>query len=156
MAAIDLRAVSGAERMSTLSLMHSRFVMVLALVALAGCASSESAAPIVAAPSLSSKPSYFVGGRVTGLKGVGLVLRTAAGDHARVMADGEFAFGTPFENGARYAITIEREPISPVQSCVVEHASGKIAGKEPSDIVVTCSTVSFDDPPATDERRASN
>lgn len=142
--------------MTIVKVMQSRFVLaLLAIASLAGCASQETA-PVVAAPSLVSRPSYFVGGKVQGLKGVGLVLRTAAGDHARVMADGEFAFGTPFENGARYAITIEREPISPVQSCTVEHANGKIAGKEPSDIVVTCTTVSFDDPKEGDERSASN
>ncbi|HEY8079239.1 MAG TPA: hypothetical protein VIF62_34140 [Labilithrix sp.] len=116
--------------------------LVVLLSSLAGCAAPE-AAPVVAAPT--AAPSFYVGGHVTGLKGVGLVLRTANGDHATVTADGEFAFSVPVRNGASYTVSIEREPISPLQTCTVEHAAGRVKGKNAEEIDVTCSTVDFAD-----------
>ncbi len=146
MARIDGRTLVAPSRRRTLSLMFfgmSIRMLVLAASALfAGCAAPAETAPVVAAPT--AAPSYYVGGHVTGLKGVGLVLRAANGDHATVMADGEFAFSVPLANGASYTVSIEREPISPLQTCTVEHPAGRIEGKNAEEIAVTCSTVDFD------------
>ena len=107
-----------------------------------GCAAPQAAeAPVVAAPTTAR--SYYVGGRVTGLRGVGLVLRTAHGDHAFLNADGDFAFSVPLENGAAYTVSIESEPFSPLQSCVVEHPTGRIQGKDADELLVMCSTVTL-------------
>jgi deoxyhypusine synthase len=38
--------------------------------------------------------------------------------------DGKFVFGSRFENGSDYVVQIAREPISPVQSCVVDRGAG--------------------------------
>src|SRR4051794_9953169 len=95
----------------------SRLVMKLVAILLpalplAGCASAA-AAPEPAAPM--ARPEYVVGGHVSGLEGIGLSLRTSRGEEINVDDDGKFVFGGRLEDGASYAVTIAREPISPVQ-----------------------------------------
>lgn len=141
----------------------SRMVLaLLALAPLAACApaavSARDAVP-VAAPS--ARPLYFVGGRVSGLSGVGLALRSSSGEQIEVEADGKFVFASTLDDGSDYEITVGREPISPVQSCTVERSRGRIAGRNAMDVTITCTTASFDDPlpttaAAQPARQASN
>jgi hypothetical protein len=97
----------------------------------------------VAAPS--ARPLFFVGGRVNGLSGVGLALRNSRGEQIEVEADGKFVFASTLDDGSDYEVTVGREPIGPVQSCTVEHARGKITGKNAMDVTITCTTASFDE-----------
>jgi hypothetical protein len=131
--------------------MH-RFALVaslgLALVSLAGCAAEAREGARETTVAKPSRVSYVVGGHVSGLRGIGLVLVDSAGDEAPVTADGTFAFATPLDDGARFEVKIGREPISPAQSCSVARARGRIAGRPSMDVDVVCTTVSFEDPSA--------
>ena len=123
----------------------TRFVqMLLVFLPLTACASAPHAqAPTQATSTF--RPEYVVGGHVTGLRGIGLSLRSAGGEEIAVDDDGKFVFGKRLADGSAYAVRIEREPISPVQSCVVEHGAGTIASHNAMEIRVVCNAVSFDD-----------
>lgn len=125
-----------------------RLALVLVTLSLAACAPALS--PPAAAGSSSSSTSsvpaiYIVGGQVTGLRGIGLTLRDARGEEVKVREDGSFVFGTPLADHTPFAVTVGREPISPVQSCSVDHGAGKIAGRDAMEITIRCATMSFDD-----------
>jgi hypothetical protein len=87
---------------------------------------------------------YVVGGHVMGLRGIGLTLRDARGAEIKVDDDGRFVFGSRLENGSEYSVQIAREPISPVQTCFVDHGTGKIDGRNAMDLLVLCTTA-FED-----------
>lgn len=117
--------------------------VVLPVLPLTACA------PAAAEPAaVMGRAEYVVGGHVTGLRGVGLSLRTARGEEINVDDDGKFVFGARLEDGTTYAVTVGREPISPVQSCTVERGAGKIAARNAMHIEVVCSTISLDPAPA--------
>lgn len=121
----------------------------IALSLLAGCARRANDRVLV--PD-SYGSAYAVGGHVRGLDGIGLTLRSVDGEEVKIEADGKFVFGRRLDDRTAYAVTIVREPISPVQACIVERASGRIEGRNAMDIEVVCSTVTFDG--ATPEMRA--
>ncbi len=119
-----------------------------ALLPVFAVACAPAAVDQVAAPKPQIGPSYVIGGHVQGLRGIGLSLKISNGDEVKVDDDGKFVFGTWATEGSTYDVVIAREPISPVQSCVVENGTGRISGKNAMDIVVTCKEVSFEDPPS--------
>lgn len=119
------------------------------LLPLAACAPAVTAARVPAddaVPATLARAEYLVGGRVTGLEGIGLSLRISNGDEVRVDDDGRFVFGRRIEDGSDYEVIVAREPISPVQSCVVERGAGKVDGKNAIQISVVCTTSTFDEP----------
>ena len=128
-------------------------LLLAAALPLTACSSSMAVrepAPVTTTASAAAHrhPAYVVGGRVKGLEGIGLAVSNSRGQEIQVEDDGRFVFRTTLEDGADFHITIERQPISPAQTCVVEHASGKIAGKNALEATIVCSTVSFEDPSA--------
>jgi len=127
-------------------------VLLLAALPLAACSPSmvvKDSAPAAGKETGKGRHGAFVvGGRVKGLEGIGLVLRSSLGQEIQVEDDGRFVFRTTLENGAEFSVSVAREPISPAQSCVVEHAAGKIAGKNALETTIVCSAVSFNDTPA--------
>ena len=58
-------------------------------------------------------PTYTVGGTVSGLVGIGLVLRDNGGDNLAVTANGAFSFATGLADGAAYAVTVSTQPSEP-------------------------------------------
>lgn len=121
------------------------------LLPLAACAPAVTAAHEPAQDALSvdgARTEYVVGGRVAGLEGIGLSLHISTGEEVKVDDDGRFSFGRRLEDGRDYEVTIAREPISPVQSCVIERGAGTIEGKNATQIFVVCATSTFDEPPA--------
>ena len=130
--------------------MHRFALAALTLASLSafgtGCAAEAPAAARETTVARPSRVSYVVGGHVSGLRGIGLVLVDSAGDEASVTADGTFAFATPLDDGARFEVKVSREPISPAQSCSVQRAYGRIASRDAMEVEVTCTTVSFEDP----------
>lgn len=133
-------------------------LLLLAALPLSACAPSVATRHPVPATSTKAASDgttpdqrvYVVGGRVKGLEGIGLALGNARGQELQIEDDGRFVFRRTLEDGADFSVTIERQPISPAQSCVLEHAEGKIAGKNAMDTVVVCTTLSFDTTPAPD------
>jgi large repetitive protein len=88
-----------------------------------------------------AKNVYTVGGTVSGLTGMGLVLQDNAGDNLTVSANGTFTFPTSVASGNAYAVTVLTPPSSPAQSCVVTNGSGTITGIAVSNVTVACTNV---------------
>ena len=86
---------------------------------------------------------FAVGGTVTGLAGMGLVLQNNGGDDLAITADGPFMFRTPLESGAHYAVTVSGQPGVPSQTCSVTSGSGSVGNTAVMDIQVTCVTRTF-------------
>ena len=83
--------------------------------------------------------AFTVGGKVTGLKGSGLVLHNG-GDSLTLLAGAtSYVFPTPVPSGERYAVTVTTQPTDPSQSCTVAHGSGTIDAADVTDVDVTCS-----------------
>lgn len=87
--------------------------------------------------------TYTIGGNVTGLTGSGLILENNGGDDLAVTADGAFTFATGLSNGAAYAVTVNTQPSSPTQNCVVTSASGTVATSNVTGVAVTCTTAAL-------------
>lgn len=86
----------------------------------------------------------IVGGTVSGLTGSGLVLQNNSGDELAIDADGEFAFATPLESGAQYAVTVLTQPQNPAQTCSIANATGIVGDADVTNVAVSCSTESFE------------
>jgi hypothetical protein len=94
------------------------------------------------AVSCASLPTHSVGGRVSGLRGIGLVLQNNARDDLPIQSDGEFTFPTRLESGATYNVSILTQPTAPLQSCTVANGTGTITG-DIRNVQVTCATAAF-------------
>jgi hypothetical protein len=86
---------------------------------------------------------YSVGGTVTGLVGMGLVLQDNGGDNLTVAASGAFVFPSAVADGSAYSVSVLTQPTSPAQSCVVSASSGTVHGANVTNVAVTCTTSSF-------------
>jgi len=87
-----------------------------------------------------SANKFTVGGTVTGLAAVGLVLQNDGGDNLTVSANGSFAFATPLSSGSAYSVTVLSDPASPSQNCVVTAGAGTVGSANVTTVVVTCTT----------------
>ena len=90
-----------------------------------------------------STSDFSVGGTVRNLEGTGLVLRNNGGDELTIDASGTFAFDTALPTGARYDVTIARQPHDPDQTCSVSNGSGVVGDGNVTSIVVNCETRDF-------------
>ena len=88
-------------------------------------------------------PTYTIGGTAAGLSGTGLVLQNSGGNNLTVTANGAFTFSTGLATGAAYAVTVQTQPSSPTQTCVVANGSGSVSGANVANVTVTCTTNSF-------------
>lgn len=84
-----------------------------------------------------------IGGTVTGLAGTGLVLTDNGGDDLPIAGNGAFAFTTPLERGASYAVAVESQPSIPTQICSVSRGSGTTGDGDVTDVQVSCSVSTF-------------
>ena len=87
--------------------------------------------------------TYFVGGKVTGLRGSGLTLTNNASESLPIGADGSFRFAVPVASGSGFAVAASAQPLTPSQTCVVAGGSGQVGGADVTSVVVTCTTNSF-------------
>jgi hypothetical protein len=86
--------------------------------------------------------SFAVGGTISGLAGT-VVLQNNLGDDLTLSANGTFAFPTPVQSGAPYAVTVKTQPSSPTQVCVVADGSGTVGSSNVTSVTVTCTTSVF-------------
>lgn len=88
---------------------------------------------------------YAVSVRVEGLAGSGLVLRNNAADDLALSANGPATFSMQVAADAGYAVTVQRQPTSPVQVCSVVNGVGTAGPTASSvdDVRVVCATSSF-------------
>jgi pimeloyl-ACP methyl ester carboxylesterase len=87
-------------------------------------------------------PSFTVGGTVTGLVGVGLILERVSGASStqlRVNANGPFTFLFPeLFGGNDYEVRVKTQPGNPAQVCTVVNGTGVIADADVTDVQVNC------------------
>jgi hypothetical protein len=86
---------------------------------------------------------FTIGGTVSGLAGMGLVLVDNGGDDLPIGADGSFTFPTPLANGATYAVTVSTPPSMPAQTCAITKGTGKVKGADVTTVNVACTTSTF-------------
>ncbi len=80
--------------------------------------------------------TYFIGGTVSGLSAVGLVLQNNGGDDLTITSNGSFVFSQPLTNGTGYNVTINSQPNG--QNCAVNNSSGTLMGDDVVDVAVNC------------------
>ena len=86
--------------------------------------------------------TFTVGGTVSGLTGLGLVLQNNAANDLPVSANGSFTFSSAVASGGAYAVTIKTQPSSPSQTCSLSAATGTVTSSNVTSVVVTCVPVS--------------
>ena len=127
--------------MRTLSF-GSILALSLTLLACDDGTSSQDLGDLAATVDMASA-SYKVGGSATGLAGSGLTLTLNGAEDLAVSADGAFSFTSALHDGASYAVGIKTQPSAPSQKCVLEGASGVIAGASSTSVKLTCTTPKF-------------
>lgn len=92
-----------------------------------------------------STTTHTLGGTVSGLAGTGLVLRDTSGQTVNVTGTGNvsFTFPTALASGATYGVTVQTQPASPAQTCIVTNGSGTIGAANVSNVAVACSTNAY-------------
>jgi len=80
--------------------------------------------------------TYTIGGTVSGLAGIGLILQNNYGDNLIITSDGSFVFATALANGSNYNVTILTHPAE--QSCSVSNGSGTITEANVTNVIVRC------------------
>jgi Big-like domain-containing protein len=81
--------------------------------------------------------TYSITASVTGLLGSGLTLKLASGTPVNVSGNGVVTLATDLSTGTAYSVTIDTQPINPVQTCSVTGGSGNVAGAN-AKVTVSC------------------
>jgi hypothetical protein len=81
-------------------------------------------------------PTFTVGGHVSGVSSVGLVLEDNGAEPIALSTDGTFRFATSLPIGASYLVTVAQQPSG--QTCQIYFASGTIASDDVENIEVVC------------------
>jgi hypothetical protein len=79
-----------------------------------------------------------IGGTVTDLTGIGLVLQNNGSDDLPITADGPFTFATLLTPGGIYNVTVATNPRNPSQICSVTNGSGTVPAGPVTDVTVSC------------------
>jgi hypothetical protein len=87
-----------------------------------------------------AKPSYKIGGTVSGLTGTGLVLQNNGGDDLAISANGAFSFSKEVKKDAGYNVTVFVQPAG--QTCAVTNGTGT-AKSNVTDVAVNCAGNGF-------------
>ncbi len=87
--------------------------------------------------------THAIGGTVSGLLGMGLVLHTSLGEDLPVTANGAFVFAGRAAANTKYLVKAGQQPSSPLQVCSVGNAEGTIGDADVLNIAVVCSTSAF-------------
>ena len=85
-------------------------------------------------------PSYYVGGTVTGLSGIGAFIQLNGGNDLALSSNGNFNFIPAVNVNSTYNVTVLTQPSSPNQICTVSNESGTVSGGNVTDVTVTCTT----------------
>ena len=79
-----------------------------------------------------------IGGTVSDLVGIGLVLQNNGSDGLPITANGDFTFATELTPGSVYDVTVATQPTNPAQNCAVQNGSGPVPAEAVTDVAVTC------------------
>ncbi len=100
------------------------------------CGANDDCASDVCLDGACTVHSYTIGGTVSGLSGIGLVLSDNGGDSLAVTANGSYVFATPVASGQPYLVTVSTQPAG--QSCYVRSAAGTVGSAPVTSIDVVC------------------
>ena len=84
-----------------------------------------------------SPVALTLGGSVSGLVGSGLVLASDL-QALPIAANGTFQFTAPILSTGSYAVTVQTQPSSPAQTCVVTNGSGSQPVADVTNVQITC------------------
>ena len=87
--------------------------------------------------------TYTVGGAVSGLAGAGLTLQLGGASNLAVNSSGNFSFPTSLNSGSTYSVGVSAQPMNPSQTCAVANGSGTVGNTNVSNVMVTCTTNSY-------------
>lgn len=115
-----------------------------------GCGVTATAPPYTTAPATAhcTVTATFiegvtVGGTVSGLSGSGLALSLNGTETLPIAADGSFTFTSRVITGDTYNVTVQTQPSTPSQTCVVTNGSGTAAATNITDVAVACTTNTY-------------
>lgn len=83
--------------------------------------------------------TFTIGGSITGLVGTGLVLQNGTDTLPVAAGSKTFVFTNKVASGGSYAVTVQTQPGTPAQTCVVTSGSGT-ATANVTTVSVTCTT----------------
>ena len=118
-------------------------------LSLANCSSGTASSLDMSSPDMSNPPpdaavgSFTVGGNVTGLAGMGLVLQLNGAGDLPVDASGAFTFAGKIMTGASYAVTVKAQPTAPAQTCTVTSGSGTVGTANVAQVAISCVTNTY-------------
>ena len=88
-----------------------------------------------------TETSYTIGGTVTGLLGMGLILtNNSTNDFSP--NNGSFTFPRTYASGVIYNVRVKTQPRDPAQVCTVANGSGTIQDANVTNVVVSCAAPS--------------
>jgi len=87
--------------------------------------------------------SYKVGGTVSSLNGIGLMLRNNGGDDLAVSGNGSFTFSSQVISGNGYNVTVPSQPINLSQTCTVSNGSETMGSEDVTNVTIDCVTNTF-------------
>ena len=88
--------------------------------------------------------SFTVGGSISGLTGVRMVIRNNGVDDIRVAGPtASFTMPTPMVSGTTFAITIVAQPVEPSQTCTITGGTGTVGAGPVTSVAINCGVNSF-------------
>lgn len=93
--------------------------------------------------------TYEVSGKVMGLAGAGLVIKNNGGDATTLSpaaVDGaavDFTFSKAIASGEDFEVSVETQPSSPTQSCVVTGGKGTVVAGDVATVAINCTTNTY-------------
>ena len=87
--------------------------------------------------------NFSIGGRVTRLFGVGLIIQNNGGDDLSIATNTRFTFPTRLPSGASYDVTIRQQPL--LDRCEVRRGDGTVRDRDVDDIEIRCDRGGGDD-----------
>jgi large repetitive protein len=81
---------------------------------------------------------FSIGGTVSGLNGIGLVLQNNGSDNLAIGANSPFKFPTSLPSGAPYSVIVATQPNSPTQVCIANAGVGIVGNTDVETVEVSC------------------
>lgn len=83
--------------------------------------------------------SYFIGGMVTGLYSDNyMLLQNNGSDDLTITSVGAFVFNTPILDHQNFNISIQTQPVDPIQLCTVNNGNSSISGNDINNVNIDC------------------
>jgi len=88
--------------------------------------------------------TFSLGGTVSGLKGIGLVLQNNGTDSEIINQNGPFSFSIRLSDSEPYTVTVASQPDGGIEQCQVSNGTGVVDGMDVTDIQIDCTALIAD------------